>query len=69
MLYIIDDQVVVNVCKDSRMYNNAMAMCSDTAKQNWCIREHDNNMNSMLTAGGQFLRRYGSLMAAIEEQQ
>ena len=65
MLYTSDGQVAVDFRKDARTYNNAMAMCSVTAKRGWRSRAHNNKMDSMLTAGGQLLQRAGPLTGVL----
>ena len=53
---------------DARTYNNAMAMCSITAQHGWRNMAHNNKMDSMLTAGGQLLRRDGPLITGDGKQ-
>ena len=45
-----------------------MAICSITAQHGWRNRAHNNKMDSMLTAGGQLLRRAGPLITGDGEQ-
>ena len=68
MLHTSNDQDSTHFRKDSRTYNNAMAMCSITAQHGWRNRAHNNKMDSMLTAGGQLLRRAGPLIPGDGEQ-
>ena len=68
MLYTSNKKFATDFRKDARMYNNAMAMCSVTAQHGWRNRVHQNKMESMLTAGGQLLRRAGPLVAGDGEQ-
>ena len=68
MLYTSNDKIVINFRKDAMTYNNAMAMCSITAQHGWRNRAHKNKVDSMLTAGGQLLRRAGPLIPGDGEQ-
>ena len=45
-----------------------MTMCSITAQHGWRNRAHSNKIDSMLTAGGQLLRRAGPLITGDVEQ-
>ena len=56
-----DDEVAKCFRKHSRNYNNGMAMASVAAEKGFQTRCYKNKMESMLTAGGQLLRRIGPL--------
>ncbi|KAL7491589.1 hypothetical protein ACHAWT_004037 [Skeletonema menzelii] len=55
------DEVAKWFRKHSRHYNNGMAMSSIAAEKGFQNRCYKNKMESMLTAGGQLLRRIGPL--------
>ena len=67
ILYTSGSDLARHFRKHARTYNNGMAMSSLTAKNGWRSRAHGNKTESMLTAGGQLLRRVGSLCAADGE--
>ena len=64
----LQQKIATDFRKDARTYNNAMAMCSITAQHGWRNRARNNKMDSMLTAGGQLLRRAGPLITGDGEQ-
>lgn len=67
-LYESDDPMAVSFREDARTFNNGMAMCSLTAQHGWRSRTPNKKQDSMLTAGGQLLRRVGSLLPADGER-
>jgi len=55
------DETAIYFRKNSRCFNNGMAMSSVAVEKGWQNRCHNKKMQSMLTAGGQLLRRIGPL--------
>lgn len=57
MLYTSNNKIATDLQIDARTLHNTMAKCSVTAQHGWRIRAHENKVGSMLTEGGQLLRR------------
>ena len=54
--------------KNGQIINNAMAMCSLTAEHGWRSRTPSNEVEAMLTSGGQLIRRIGPLLPLDGQQ-
>ena len=58
-MYTSDDSQSKFFRENAQIINNAMAMCSLKAEHGWRSRTPNNNMEAMLTSGGQLIRKTG----------
>ena len=67
-MYTSDDSESRFFKQNARIINNAMAMCSLRADDEWSSRTPNNKMEAKLTSGGQLIRKMGPLLPLNQQQ-